>query len=103
MTRHIHRLRTVAHASKEAVWTSSIIPATDVGPRRMLAWMGVAVGLATIRVAVKLLPKAQPIRLFFEGLMAQPPFRGRDLPRNLGWNATPDDDDEPSARPIPAH
>ena len=102
MNPHADRARRVAHAAKEAVWTSSVIPATDLGPRRTLAWLGVMLGLLIVRLSVKLLPKAQPVRLFVEGICAQRPFRGRDLPTNLGLDATRGDD-EPSARPLPAH
>lgn len=93
-------VREATHRMQQAVWTREPIPAYVLGPRRLMAWLGIALALCLLRLSVRLLPKAQPVRLFVEGLTSSRPFRLRDLPDNLG--VRPDDDDAPGPLPAPA-
>lgn len=42
-------------------------PDVLIGPRRMVAWIFLATCLVVMRLAVKVLPKDAPVRLFIEG------------------------------------
>jgi len=97
-------VRDAARIAQQAAWSKGAIPPWVFSPRKLVAWLGIALAMLLLRWSVKTLPRQQPIRLFIEGLVTARPFRLRDLPENLAVPAVmPDGDDGPSPRPAPAH
>ena len=88
-----------------AATAAVIAPAWVIGPRRFIAWLLLLVGLSIIRLAVIILPRESPVRVFVESVTAgMPTWRDaiRFLLRRGGSEPAPPSGRAPSLRTIHA-